>query len=393
MKFLHTADWQLGKPFAGISDDQKRSRVRQERFTVIQRIGDLVRQHDVSFVLVAGDLFDSNTADKSTVSNACSAIGQLKVPVVVIPGNHDHGGQGSLWNQDFFLREQQALASNLRVLLEPKPLDLDDAVILPCPLLNRLEQVDPTAWLRNPEVIQEMTAGKTRIILAHGSTQQFTGDADEEDQEYSNSNLIHLDKLPLGDLDYIALGDWHGCKQVGDKAWYAGTPERDRFPTGESNQPGHVLLIEATRGQQPHVESIPTGQIRWHEFDFEFHSDQDLLLLEQQVHELTHGRANEDLLKLTLSGSLGLEASARLDQIIEAFEARLLRLKLTNQTTIAPTSEEITALSERHGDPLISSVATELLSMLSSNIPEKMTPASLGLRELFKTIHNHGGSR
>ena len=39
MKFIHTADWQIGKPFAGIGDAHKRSLVQQERIGAIERIG------------------------------------------------------------------------------------------------------------------------------------------------------------------------------------------------------------------------------------------------------------------------------------------------------------------------------------------------------------------
>src|SRR5262252_251827 len=45
--FLHTADWQLGKPFAGIEDMQKRSLVRQERIAVLGRIAETAREHQV----------------------------------------------------------------------------------------------------------------------------------------------------------------------------------------------------------------------------------------------------------------------------------------------------------------------------------------------------------
>jgi DNA repair exonuclease SbcCD nuclease subunit len=73
-RFLHTADWQVGKPFAGIEDAHKRSLVQQERINVIQRIGDAAREQRAEFVLVAGALFDSTDATKATVSAACSAI-------------------------------------------------------------------------------------------------------------------------------------------------------------------------------------------------------------------------------------------------------------------------------------------------------------------------------
>lgn len=112
MRFVHTADWQLGKPFGRVTDQQKRSRLQQERIEVIKRIGQVAGEYEAEFVLVAGDLFDSRSADRTTVSAACGAMGQIGVPVFIIPGNHDHGGPGSVWQQEFFLREQAALAPN-----------------------------------------------------------------------------------------------------------------------------------------------------------------------------------------------------------------------------------------------------------------------------------------
>ena len=91
--FIHTADWQLGKPFASIRDESKRNQVQQERLQAVQRLAAVVKDSGAAFVLVAGDLFDSSQATKSTVSAACAAIGSLGVPVWVIPGNHDHGAQ------------------------------------------------------------------------------------------------------------------------------------------------------------------------------------------------------------------------------------------------------------------------------------------------------------
>jgi hypothetical protein len=39
MRFVHTADWQIGKPFAGISDAHKRSLVQQARIEAIKQVG------------------------------------------------------------------------------------------------------------------------------------------------------------------------------------------------------------------------------------------------------------------------------------------------------------------------------------------------------------------
>ena len=72
--FLHTADWQIGKPFASIADPAKRARVQQERIECIRRIGQVVRELRAAFVIVAGDLFDSPTPSNATVATALGAI-------------------------------------------------------------------------------------------------------------------------------------------------------------------------------------------------------------------------------------------------------------------------------------------------------------------------------
>lgn len=311
-RFLHTADWQLGKPFAGIEDPQKRALVQQERIQAIRRIGEVARAQQVEFILVAGDLFDSPTTNRATVSAACSAIGQLGIPVLAIPGNHDHGGPGGIWNQTFFQREQASLAPNLRILLKPEPVEMGAAWIFPCPLLRRAESTDTTAWLRNPGALAGCPSDKLRIVLAHGSTQEFTSQSDDDEAESSANNQIDLSRLPAEEFDYVALGDWHGTKQVAPAAWFSGTPELDRFPKGGDHDPGNVLIVVAGRGQTPTVTPVRVGRFGWHELAFDFAEDSSLGLFQERIDGLFAQRANEDLLRLELSGSLGVEAAGRL---------------------------------------------------------------------------------
>ena len=381
MKFIHTADWQIGKPFARIRDANKRALVQQARIDAIKRIGVIAGDCKAEFVLVAGDLFDSTTPDKATVSAACSAIGQMKIPVYVIPGNHDHGGPGCLWQQDFFLRERDGLASNLHLLLKPEPIHLDSAVLLPCPLWRRSVSGDPTDWLRSQEQYNDLPSGKPRIVLAHGSTQAFSGQWEDDEESSLFSNLINLDRLPGEEIDYVALGDWHGTKQVDKKAWYAGTPEIDRFPRGEDNDPGNILIVEVGRGSAPQVLRKKTGSLNWIELAFEFPDDTAIKVLKDDLASLLEGRTVESLLKLTLTGSLGIEASNQLEIFLESQESRLLRLKLANHTSVTPTEQEIEDLTRRSADPLISSVAERLLERSNSDNGDAEI-ARIALREL-----------
>lgn len=385
--FLHTGDWQLGKPFAGVDDVQKRSLLQNERLAVIKRIAEKAKEHGAEFVVVAGDLFDSPSATKATVSAACSAIGSMGVPVLAVPGNHDHGGPGSLWNQEFFQRERDALAPNFQILLKPEPVELEKAVLFPCPLLRRYEAADPTAWLRSLPDLDARFGDKPRIVLAHGSVLNFGSLPDDEESEAGASNRLDLPRLPENAFDYIALGDWHGAKQVAAKAWYAGTPELDRFVKGDDHNPGNVLVVKTSRGQAPQVQCVRTGTMGWHELSFAFADDAGLTRLKEHVDERIGIRANQDLLWLHLSGSLGIEASTQLDQAIEAWNARLLRVKFDNQATLAPSPAERDGLTQRAGDPLIACVAAKL-GALASGGGEQAVLGRLALRELYAAVNS-----
>jgi DNA repair exonuclease SbcCD nuclease subunit len=387
MKFLHTADWQLGKPYEQVADSQKRALLQTERINAVRRLGKVVAEHRAAFVVVAGDLFDSPNADQATVSAACSAIGSLKVPVFVIPGNHDHGGPGSVWDQEFFGREQQSLAVNLKLIRKAEPIEIPEAMLYPCPLLRRHEAQDPTLWLRAFPEPAASAAEKPRIIIAHGSVLNFTADAnDEEDSEAGVANFLDLSRIAEASYDYAALGDWHGTKQVGNKAWYSGTPEIDRFVKGGDHNPGNVLLVDAGRLRNPKVEMIRTAAFGWHEVKFDFPDDASLEQLRRLVEAQIDNRAQQDLLKLELSGSLGFEAFAGLEKLLETWAARLLRLKLDTRTIVAPTPSELESLKLRVQDPLIARVASKLEER-ARGIDETAAVARIALRELYVFLH------
>jgi DNA repair exonuclease SbcCD nuclease subunit len=387
--FIHTADWQLGKPFATVEDDARRARLQEERFRTLERIGQLARESGAAFVLVAGDLFDSPTPTKAVVSRACSLIGAMKLPVLVIPGNHDYGGPGSLWEQPYFLSEQSALAPNLTVLRTAEPLELDGAVLLPCPLLRRHESSDPTAWVRGYFDSGADPGAKPRIVLAHGSVQEFTSIGDD-DADSGYPNLIDLARLEALPVDYVALGDWHGRKSVGARTWYSGTHEADRFPRGEGHEQGFVLKVTIQRGSSPAVESIRIGAMAWFDESVSLTGDDVVARLDARLAEIAGSSPDRTLVRLILSGSLGFEADARLRERLDAWRARLLDLRLDDRTSIEPSPEEIEALSRRPGDPLISRVAGELLNRVSLAGDEGPV-ACEALRLLYATCHDRGG--
>ena len=387
--FLHSADWQLGKPFARIADEEQRGRVQRERLEAVRRIGDIARERKASFVVVAGDLFDSATPKDATISHALAAIGSIGVPVYAIPGNHDHGGPDSLWERSFYRRQAEAVAPNFHILLERQPVERDDAVLLPCPLLRRHEPDDPTTWLRRWEPAEGDQ--RPRIVIAHGSTRAFGGAAlgnSVDGEEAGQANAIDLGRLPLDKLDYIALGDWHGFLKVGEKAWYSGAHEIDRFPKADQ-RPGHVAAVTVSRGGLSVVEALPTGKLRWLRHEVAL-GDDGPGVLNRILRAATGSRYDDCLVELVLTGAVSLADRSRLDTLLDDWRAGLVRLDLDDQVRLLPSDEEMRSLTER-SDPIISRVAAELVARKDAGGDEAAV-ALTAIRLLHGLCHDVDGA-
>lgn len=384
-KFLHTADWQLGKPYGWVTSPEQQNRLRDARFDAIDRLGDLARTEGAKVVLVAGDVFDSDRPGANTIVTALGRIGRMGMPVLLIPGNHDHGGPGSLWETREFNEQSRRLAPNLQVLTECRPVEIEGAVVLPCPLLKRMETSDTTAWIRHlsPET-WESFGGRPRIVLAHGSVREFGSGAGDGEAP----NQINLSQLPTGEIDYVALGDWHGVKQVGPQAWYSGTPEIDRFPKGADNRPGHCLTVTANRSGLPKVEEHRTTGKIWHQLERQVHSGEELDALELEFRELVGSRVNDLLMELEISGSLGLEGRERLERMLESMRPALIALNVRDRVSVSPTEAEIEALTCRATDPLIRTVAGRLLDRYRGASGDEGAAALSALRDLHALACN-----
>ncbi len=84
------------------------------------------------------------------------------------------------------------------------------------------------------------------------------------------------------------------------------------------------------------VEPIQTGELKWHCVDFHFHNDESLASLEEVIQKYTAGRVGSDLLRLDLTGSLGLSAAQRLETLLEtgnldSFESRITAISKSLQ--------------------------------------------------------------
>lgn len=234
-----------------------RGRLREARHTAIGRLAEAARSHGATAILLAGDTFDTETPAPETLRQALAAMAHhALLRWIVLPGNHDSLQAAELWQQ---LRRDAP--DNVVLATEAAPLSLaPGATLLPAPCTTRRPGRDLTEWMDRAE-----TADAIRIGLAHGAIRQFAEDAVPD--------IIAPDRAARAGLDYLALGDWHGCVTVDVRTRYSGTPEPDRF---KHDAPGQALLVSiAGRGALPEVAPVATGLFTWATLPLHLLQDED----------------------------------------------------------------------------------------------------------------------
>ncbi|MFD2235969.1 metallophosphoesterase family protein [Aureimonas populi] len=324
IRILHTADWQIGKPFGGFSGDLP-GELRAERFRAVERIAALATARRCDAVLVAGDAFDDNTVKPRDLRRTLEALAGFDGPWVFLPGNHDAGLEVSVWS---LLRQMEDRPPNILIADKPEPIILarERLAVLPAPLTRRHEGADVTGWFDTADTPE----GTVRVGLAHGSI------ANRLPEKAESANPIADDRAVRARLDYLALGDWHGFLEIAPRTFYSGTPEPDRH---RANEPGHVAYVEIDApGASPRVEKIRVGRYEW--LSLALHLYGDCAAVEEALARIE--RPRDTLLLLDLAGSLPLRERVRLGEIVEGWAPRLADLRLRDRDLVdEPDSEDM----------------------------------------------------
>ena len=350
IKLLHTADWQIGKQY-GQFDADDAVLLADARFAVVERLAQLAVAQGVDVVLVAGDVFDAQGVADKTIHRLFNSMAAFSGPWVLIPGNHDAGLAESVWTRAARL---SAVPRNAHVCLRPEPLLFPSMglAVLPAPLTQRHTHNDLTEWFAAAQV----PPGLFRVGLAHGSVQGILA------EDIDSSNPIAAGRAEQAALDFLALGDWHGSKQVDARTWYSGTPETDRF---RANASGQALIVSLSEpGGLPSVAQHTTGQYRWREDTvvMQVPSDIDALLLQLA------GLTTADVVTLSLTGRIDLPGQRRLLDAIGQARGRARSLVADlSALRFEPTSEDIGALQ---ADGYLSDVIANLRAAQDGAVAE-----------------------
>ena len=271
MRFLHTADWHVGKTLRG------RSRADEHR-AVLAEIAGIADEKAVDVVLVAGDLFETaapSPESEEIVYQALLALSKDR-PVVVVAGNHDNPRRFQAVRPLLGLANVHALATVARpgeggVFSFEVSGEKANIVLLPFVSQRGIVGVDA---LMNEDADQHAAEYADRmarvlaalctnvpkdavnLVLAHAMVHGGTMGGGER-----SAHTVFAYSVPTGafpsDFHYVALGHLHRRQQLGGACpiYYSGSPLQLDF--GETEHTKGINLIEAVADQPADVKFVP----------------------------------------------------------------------------------------------------------------------------------------
>jgi DNA repair exonuclease SbcCD nuclease subunit len=367
VKFIHTADWQLGMKAAHAGSAALR--VREERLAAARRAVGAARDQGAEFVLVAGDTFEDNGVERSLIQKVADILGSSPVPVYLIPGNHDPLTPGSVWEHPAWKSME-----HVHVLREEKPIDIPGGILYPCPVKDKRSRKDPTAWIPSRE------AAAIRIGLAHGTVEGVP--------QPELDHPIARDAAARAGLDYLALGHWHStafypASDGSVRMAYSGTHETTSFGERDS---GNVLVVEiAGPGAAPVITPVRTGGLTWRVVEKDIREPGDLLRVRQDIESQENPGAT--LVELRLKGLLAAGERDEMPRIEEILASRFLFHRVDN-AGLRPSPEDANWLASLPPG-ILQNVAARLQELsdprFAGERPEGAPPevASRALVELY----------
>ena len=294
MRFLHTADWHLGRIFYGqyLTDDQ--AYVLEHQFFTI------LKEEKIDGILLAGDVFDRAVPPIEAIELWDSIITRLamdyKMPLFVVSGNHDGAerlevgrsmlGQSGIhiWGSPHHaLRPFEFESSDGKVAICPMPFseprrisdalgfsknesklvdtDMTEGSLFTYVDTNELEtdalnlhNYDQMyqAWsnyLRN-----QVPKGMRSIAISHAFV--MGGEVGGSERTLSVGGSEQVSPHVFKDFHYTALGHLHGPQRMGaDYIRYSGSPLKYSFD--EHMQKKSFTIIDMDTKGQVDISTIP----------------------------------------------------------------------------------------------------------------------------------------
>lgn len=320
MRFIHTADWQLGMTRHFLNGDAQ-PRYSAARRDAVRALGDVAAETGAQFVVVAGDVFEHNQLDPRVVSQSLEAMRDIGIPVYLLPGNHDPLDASSVYTSALFLTEKPA---NVHVLATAGVHEVRPGLeIVAAPWRSKCPTTDLVT-----EVLDGLSAdGRARILVAHGGVDALDPDPDK-------ASVIRLAAvraaIERGAVHYVALGDKHSRTQVGDggRVWYSGSPEVTNYDDIE-HDPGYVLVVDVDDDDPARPVTVTprcVGRWRFVTLRRTVDDNRDIADLDINLDQLPD--KDRTVVRLVLIGSLSVTDRAALDACLDKYARLFASLRI-----------------------------------------------------------------
>lgn len=316
MKFIHTADWHIGKIVNDISmiDNQRK---------FLDDLIEVLKSEKVDALVIAGDLYDRSIPPVEGVELLDKylemIVSELKIPVLATAGNHDSNERLSFASR---IMKGQGLHIEGKIKKDIECITIKDTDFYLVPYFEPAmgRKVFEDDGIKSHEdgmkkVIDSINSqrdiNKKSVVVAHGYVTNINFDKSKPRKEILNQiKAADCDSerpLSMGGtefisgkifegFDYVALGHLHEAKRVSkdnECIRYSGSPLK--YSISEKNHKNSISIVEITdEGTNVKlVDIVPWKNIRVLEGDIdELLSDE--FLKNQKTDDYIHFKITDD---------------------------------------------------------------------------------------------------
>lgn len=316
LKIFHCADLHLGLKFSRYPEEVS-ARLREARFTTLEKMVQQANADGCDLFVVAGDLFDTLKVAARDVARAAKILGDFERVIAVLPGNHDfHAGAAD----DFWKAFPRPEHGRLILLDEYRPYSLQehgiDAVLYPSHCNKKhSEGGNALGWLAQAE----RRPGLYQVGIAHGSFEGLSPDIVGEHFPMTARELGSFG-LDLWLLGHIHL-QFPLKPAANSRIFFSGTHEPDGMDCAHEGKAWRLTLRPDKTVQ---AESCSTGACRFRVDTAEVRDASDF---EALLARYPKDSSRHLLLRLRLTGSLPREGLDRLPAFDGELKGRLLHFE------------------------------------------------------------------
>ncbi len=296
-RFLHAADLHLGSPFLGLAqkDDAVAARFASASRSAFEGLITQAIEEDVSFVVIAGDIFDGEWKDASIglfFNRQLARLSNRNIPTYLLRGNHDAESvvaRSLTWPERVFefspRRPETHRIKDLRVALHGRGFPY--------------REVRENYAVDYPEPV----AGWFNIGVLHTACGR---------SGHENYAPCGVADLAARGYDYWALGHVHAYEIVSEDPWMVYPGNLQGRSVRECGERGAVI-VDVTYGAVANVRRVVTDCARWAEVyvDASPHEDQTALLRAVETELRPHAAAAAGRLlavRVVLTGATSLHS-------------------------------------------------------------------------------------